>query len=214
MIKVKIAAILFLIVPLNLTSRGQEMKDIFDPDAKVTWLGLDFTGVKLIGDRERFGSLSDTRHLMEAWNDILVKERDKFNAGRAVDKKHVNEAIEVTKEHNANLELLDLFSDNKSDYLHLNPDHINTIVSEYDFKGNNGLGLMFIVESFSKLNGEASAWVTFVDMGSHKVVLTERVHGDPGGAGMRNYWANAIHDMMEKMRSKEFRAWRKRYIGK
>lgn len=213
MVKGKVIIVVLLIL-LCFTGRGQELKDIFDPEAKLTWLGLDFTGVKLIGDRERFGSLSDTRHLIEAWNDILVKERDKYNAGRAVDKRHVNEALEVTKEHNANLELLDLFSNNKGDYLHLNPDLVKTIVSEYDFKGNTGLGLMFIIESFSKLDQEASAWVTFVNMGSNTVLLTERVYGEPGGAGMRNYWANSIHNMMERMRSKEFKAWRKRYIGK
>ena len=195
-------------------AHAQDMKDIFDPEAKVTWLGLDFTGVKFIGDRERYGSLSDTRHLIQAWNDILIKERDKYNAGRAVDKRRVNEALEVTIEHNANLELLDFFSENAGDYLHLNPDLVKTIVSEYDFKGNQGLGLIFIVESFNKPDQEAAAWITFVDMNSKNVLLTERVYGKPGGAGIRNYWANSVHDMMDKMRSKEFKAWRKRYTGK
>lgn len=214
MVRRKLFAVSAMVMLLSVATQAQELKDIFDPESKVTWLGLDFTGAKFIGDRERYGSLSDTRHLIDAWNDILIKESDKYNAGRAVDKKRVNEAIEVTKEHNANLELLDVFSDNKEDYIHLNPDKINTIVSEYDFKGNSGTGLMFIVESFSKFDKEATAWVTFVDMGSHKVLLTERVFGEPGGAGMRNYWANSIHNMMEKMKSKEFKAWRKRYIGK
>jgi hypothetical protein len=193
---------------------AQDMQDIFDRKAAVTWLGLDFTGAKLIGDRERLGSISDVQHLVEAWNDLMLKEQEKFDVALAIDKIKAENALEVTKEHNANLDVSEMFSSELKDHFHLKPDNIVAIVADYDFKGKNGLGVMFNVESFSKLNSEAALWVTFINMGTKEVFFSERVTGEPGGAGLRNYWANAVYNILKSMRKKEFEMWRKKYYRK
>ena len=202
--------ILVLIILVGITSlQAQERSDIFDPKTNITWLGLDFTSSKLIGDRERYGSESDIRHLLEAWNDLMIKESDKFNIAKATDRKTVTNNIEVTKEHNAELDVLSMYSDNGKDYLHLNREGIDEIIAGYDFKELTGLGLIFNIESFSKLNGEASVWITFINLGTKEVLFTERMIGHPGGAGMRNYWANAVGEIIERIIKKEFEMWRK-----
>jgi hypothetical protein len=79
---------------------AQTKSDVFNPDTEITWLGLDFTGAKFIGDRERLGSTSDIRHLLDAINELMVKEADKYNVAAALKRKQVQNAIEVTMEHN------------------------------------------------------------------------------------------------------------------
>jgi hypothetical protein len=76
---------LFLLI--SSTAFGQTKSDVFKEDVPVTWLGLDFTTTKLIGDREKYGSESDVRHLLDAWNGLIINEPEKFDIARSIDKK-------------------------------------------------------------------------------------------------------------------------------
>lgn len=204
----------FILIAVCELSYAQTMQDIFDRKAKVTWVGLDFSQAKFIGDRERLGSTSDVQKLIEAWNDLMIKEKSKFDVAGAIDKPKVEEALEVTKEHNANLDVTEMFSNDVKDYFRFKPDDIIAIVNDYDFKGLSGLGVMFNVESFSKLNEEGSIWVTFINLGTKEVFFSERMTGKPSGFGMRNYWAGAIYNIIKAMEKKEFEMWRKKYYRK
>ncbi len=206
--KINVTTILLMLIG-TMVLNAQSRSDIFDPKTEITWLGNDFTALKLIGDRERLGSESDILRLMEAWNDIMVTEAGKFNIAKATHRKTVVTNIDVTKEHNTELDVHSMYSDDKKDYVHLTREGVAEIISGYDFKGLKGIGLMFNVESFSKLNGEGAAWVTFINMETKEVLLTERVVGHPGGAGMRNYWANAVAEIIDRL-IKEFEVWRKK----
>jgi hypothetical protein len=214
MIKSNIIIIFLFAMVFSGVAYAQQMQDIFDRKAKVTWLGLDFSKAKFIGDRERFGSTSDVQKLLEAWNDLMIKEKSKFDVAAAIDKIKVEEALEVTKEHNANIDVTELFSSDIKDYFRFKPDDIIAIVNDYDFKGMSGLGVMFNVESFSKLNEEGAIWVTFINLSTKEVFFSERVTGKPGGFGMRNFWAGAIYSMLKGMEKKEFEMWRKKYYRK
>ena len=201
-----------LLILISSTAFAQTKSDVFKEDVPVTWLGLDFTSTKLIGDREKFGSESDLRHLLDAWNDLIVKEPDKYDIAKAIDRKKVENVIEVTKEHNAELDVMSMFSDDVKDYIHVKVSDVGGIVSGYDFKGKSGIGLMFVVESFNKLNEEGSIWVTFVNMESKEVLFTERLVNKPGGFGMRNFWAGCVYGVITKMQKKEFEMWRKKHF--
>ncbi len=208
--KVNVTLILLLLIG-SASLCAQERSDVFDLKTNITWLGLDFTSAKLIGDRERLGSESDIRHLLDAWNDLMIKEADKFSIARATDRKTVTNNVDVTKEHNAELDVLSMYSDSEKDYLHLSREGVDEIISGYDFKGLTGIGLMFNVESFNKLNGEGSVWVTFINLETKEIFFSERMIGHPSGSGMRNYWANAIGEIIERMIKKEFEMWRKKF---
>jgi hypothetical protein len=174
-------------------------------------LGLDFSGAKFIGDRERLGSESDIRHLLDALNDLMVKEADKYNVAAAIKKKSVQNAIEVVHEHNAELDVLAMISNDGKDHVHLKASDIEEIIASYDFKGKSGIGLIFNVESFDKLIEEGSFWVTFVNMGSKEVLFTERLTAPPTGFGMRNFWAGSVNGVLAKIKKKEFENWRKKH---
>ena len=191
---------------------AQSVNDVFNKDVPVIWMGLDFTGVIFIGDRDKFGSTSDLRYLMETWNDLMDREKDKYNVAKATRRKKVEFALDVTKDFNTGIDPVGLFSEKSADYFHLNPPDVEEIIRNYDFKNySSGIGLMFVVESFNKLNEQASIYVTFINLSDRSVLFTERLTGNPGGMGLRNYWAGAIRNVMEKMGGKEFERWRKKY---
>ncbi len=54
-------------------------------------------------------------------------------------------------------------------------------------------------------------WVTFFDIASKTVLLTEKMSGKAGGAGFRNYWARAYYNVMDKIQKKEYLKWKKEH---
>ena len=203
--------VLFGILLAASPALSQTKSDVFMKDIPVTWLGLDFTSAKLIGDRERLGSESDVRRLLDAWNDLILAEQDKFDVAKAIGRAKVDNVIDVTKEHNTELDVMGMFSDNERDYLHIKVSDVEEIIAGYDFKDLSGIGLMFNVESFNKINVEGSVWVTFINLGTKEVLFTERLVAPPSGMGMRNYWAGCLYDVISKIRKKEFEMWRKKH---
>jgi hypothetical protein len=202
---------LFALTVTFASASAQTKSDVFNKDTEITWLGLDFSNAKLLGDREKYGSESDVKHLMTAWNELILNEPDKYNVAKAVGRTKVTNAIEVTTERNGEVDAQAIFTDNQKDYLHIQPSDIPGIVSSFDFKGKTGIGLVFIVETFSKPNVEGSMFVTFVNMGTKELLFAERVAGEPKGFGMRNYWAGCVFGVLTKMQKKEFENWRKKY---
>jgi hypothetical protein len=75
------------------------------------------------------------------------------------------------------------------------------MVKKYDFNGKKGVGLMFFVDGMSKAKDEASAWITFVDMKSKKVLLTAHKTGKAGGFGFRNFWAKSFDNILDGVKS-------------
>lgn len=208
----KLKPIVFMLsILLALPVFGQDKADVFNPSTEVTWLGLDFSGAKFIGDRERLGSESDIRHLIDAINQLMITEADKYNVAAAIQRKTVDNEIDITNEHNAELDVLSLISADGKDHIHLNPSQVEEIISSYDFKGKSGIGLMFNVESLNKLVEEGSFWITFVNMGSKEVLFTERLTAPPSGFGMRNFWAGSVNGVLAKIKKKEFENWRKKH---
>ena len=208
----KLKPIVFMLsILLTLPVFSQDKSDVFNPSTDITWLGLDFSGAKFIGDRERLGSESDIRHLIDAINELMITEADKYNVAAAIQRKTVDNEIEVTNEHNAELDVLAMISTDGKDHIHLNRSQVEEIISSYDFKGKSGIGLIFNVESFNKLLEEGSFWITFVNMVSKEVLFTERLTAPPAGFGMRNFWAGSVNGILAKIKKKEFENWRKKH---
>jgi hypothetical protein len=203
--------VLFIFVGINTSVAQASKADIFDASVPITWLGVDFSGAKLIGDREKYGSSSDVKFLIKSWNDLLEREYNKYNVGAALRKSKVDLKMDVTRSHNEELDISEALSNNASDYLHLKEEDIAAIIKDYDFQGLTGLGVMFNVESLNKLEQKAAVWVTFIDLNSKQVLLTERMIERAGGAGLRNYWARSFFDVIDVMRAKQFEAWRKKH---
>ena len=203
--------VFILLIMLTLPGFSQTKSDVFNPSTQITWLGIDFSGAKFIGDRERLGSESDIRHLLDAINELMIKEADKYNVAAALKRKSVENVVEIANEHNAELDILSMISADGKDHIHLKPADVEQIIASYDFKGKSGIGVIFNVESFNKLIEEGSFWITFVNMGTKEVLFTERLTAPPSGFGMRNFWAGSINGVLAKIKKKEFENWKKKH---
>ena len=72
------------------------------------------------------------------------------------------------------------------------------VAEKYDTGDDSGSGLVFIAESYDKPNGKGAYWVTFFDIGSKKIIKTQRFEGKAKGFGLRNYWANSYYQVMKE----------------
>lgn len=190
---------------------AQQTNLVFQEDTPITWLGLDFSQAKFIGDTERFNTDEDVFKLMYALNVLMISEAEKYDIGKAFKKNNVTQKLDVTVEHNKVLDAQSIVSTDLNDVKRLAPDDIQEIIAGYDFDTLKGLGLMFNVEAFSKVHNKASIFVTFIDMENKQVVLTERFTASPKGFGLRNYWAGAVYTMLKSLKSMDYRTMRKKY---
>jgi hypothetical protein len=92
--------------------------------------------------------------------------------------------------------------------LRLAKSDIESIVKGYNFEGKKGIGLMFIMESMNKSAKQGNMYVTFIDMASRKVLFTERMSGEAGGFGFRNYWVRPVSEVIEKIQKSKYKQWR------
>lgn len=187
---------------------AQTKADIFNGSADITWLGIDFTQAKFIGSATQFkdaGEITSTEFrdkYIPSWNQLFINEQKKYDVAKAVKRAEVKYAMDVTEKANNSIKG-NFFSDDPNDYKKLDEQKIANLVKNYDFQGKTGIGLIFFIDGMSKSKDEASGWVTFVDMKSKKVLLTEYKTGKAGGFGFKNYWAKSFHNMLkatEKMK--------------
>lgn len=192
----------------SLSVFAQSKADIFNGSSDITFLGIDFTQTKFIGSATQFkdaGEISSAEFrdkYIPSWNQLFINEQKKYDVAKAVKRAEVKYAMDVTEKAN-NAIKGDFFSNDPNDYKKLDEQKIANLVKNYNFQGNTGIGLIFFIDGMSKSKDEASGWVTFVDMKSKKVLLTEYKTGKAGGFGFKNYWAKSFHNMLkstEKMK--------------
>jgi hypothetical protein len=203
---------LFILFLLCLNVAGviaQSKADIFSGSSEITWLGIDFSQTKFIGKAAQFkdaGEITNSEFrdkYVPGWNQLFIDEKKKYDVAGAVKRSEVKYAVEVTEKANSSFKG-NFFSDDLADFKKLTEQKISDIVKSYDFQGKTGIGFMFFIDGMSKDKDEASGWVTFVDMNSKKVLLTEYKTGKAGGIGFKNYWAKSFLNILkasEKMKA-------------
>jgi len=191
------------------SSYAQTFKDVFSPKSEITWLGLDFTGAKFFGKRESFGTEREIRKLVLALNDLMIDEADKYDIGKAIERRALKNEIQIAIDHNEKLDVNSLF-EGSMELRHMNRDEISKIVASYDFKSLKGIGVMFFVESFSKTEIKGLVWVAFINLESKEVLFADRLSGAPEGFGLRNYWAKVIYKALGELELK-YKNWKKSY---
>ncbi len=194
---------------------AQDVNAIFQKATPITWLGLDFTGAKLIGDPEKFNDDAAVKQLMESINTLMVTEAAKFSISKAFDKTSVENALQIADKQNKKLKPESLRTDSPFDKAPvMTLKDVEAIVKKYDFEGKDGIGLLFNVESFNKTTQMGSYMITFVNMKTKTVLLTERMEAKAVGFGLRNYWAGSVYNVLKEIGRSEYKAWAKKYAKK
>jgi hypothetical protein len=169
----------------------------------MSWFGVDFTKAKMIG-------LDDSPHKIrdeyfKAWNDVTID----MDLAKMFQKNSVAKDPNSITKLNLARETETLTS---TDETELSKETIEGMVKQIIPTGGSkkeGLGLVFIVQSFNKGTGMATVDVTFFDIATRKVIWLKKMTGKASGGPAKTAWAAAIKDIFSQIDKKEFKAWKK-----
>ncbi len=202
----KIFQVLMLALPLvamnNLMAQSRLAKD-----APITYLGVDFTGVRVINEASTTAADVKARHFAGI-NQLLLNEPKKFDWAGALGTSNITNDLSLVTARNEKVDEKTLFSTKLEDEKRLSEADIAKMVSQYNFSGKKGTGLIVFMESMSKTSENGSMWVTFVDMDTKKVLLTERMAGKAQGFGFRNYYSYTIYKVIQDIKKNKIAGWR------
>ena len=189
----------------------RKLLKMFSSDqTNITYLGIDFTNVKIIGHTETEVTDLVDRQFTNI-NQLVLDEPKKYDLAGALNKSSVTPDLSFVKAKNKTIDTAQVTSPDIAQELHLNKNAINDIVKGYKFGGKKGIGFLFIMESMSKKSEKASIYLTFVDMATSKVLYTERVSEKSGGFGLRNYWAKSIYEAIDDIHDSRYKEWQREY---
>jgi hypothetical protein len=189
-------------------SAAQTLKEFFNSsEVPLIYLGVDFTHAKVLNDIA--ANAMDIRdRQFAAINQVIVNEPKKYDFQKAFSKSNVTNDISFVNAKNAKTDAEKIIESASADEVRFTKATIESIVKGYKFTGKKGVGLMFIMESMNKASSQASMYVTFIDLASGKVLLTERMTAKAAGFGFRNYWAKTVYEVLDDIKKTKYKEWK------
>jgi hypothetical protein len=203
-----IYVILVVFVPSFVNAQAISAKAFYNTDSiSATYLGIDFTLAKLINDNASNPTVIVTQQF-NGINFLIVKENKKYDVQKAYQCTNWIVDLKSVDSRNLKADPDSLMSSNDDDLTRLNVSNIEHLVANFDYGSHKGYGILLIVEGLDKTKKVATIWFTLINMDEKKVLTTERVEGKLGsGFGFRNYWASAIKNAIDRVKSKYFKEW-------
>lgn len=214
----KSVTIVFSLFLLPFLSFGQQLEDLFQKsDTKITWLGIDFSHVKLIGDFNQFaewgtqGVESVRNNYFPSWNDLVYKEYKKYDVAGMFRKENMVLNTDFIYALNKKAPLEEMETKSDPDYTE---EDIQKFIQSYDFKEKEGLGILLVAESMNKYKEYAKYHFVVINMTNNKILLHELFTEKPGGFGLRNYWAKTFYNVVKRIKDQSYFEWKKEVTGK
>jgi hypothetical protein len=210
----RISLTLFVLFGANQLFAQNTMSDLFAHKAKLVFLGVDFTQAKYIGRAGFTDPDAIKNQHMVSWNNLIEFEPKKFSLQKIFgqsDDMYLSKVEDMIKLNKS----VDVAGNIISDPYSITEDQVKKSVAKYSLSEKSGIGIVYVAESLfkapddSKEKSEMTAWVTFIDLSSKKVLYTEKVQGKAGGFGFRNFWAGAIYQINKEIESKLYKKWSK-----
>jgi hypothetical protein len=191
---------------------AQTVQDLFNKnELNVTYLGIDFSHVKLIGNFSEFMHAGDKNVLQirdnyfPRWNMVVVNEREKFDLSGMLRKTDIYYDIEMITALNAQTDLEEMESFNTVKFT---DEQIDSMVNRYDLANKEGIGVVFIAECLNKSQELAGYHFVAFNMGTKEVLFHRRLSAQPYGYGLRNYWVNSLYKIVQDIKLFYFEEWR------
>jgi hypothetical protein len=201
--------IILFFTGIGMSANAQTAKDIFTAK-QIVWFGLDYSQVKLLGSIG-FNDVQRVKDFyFDAWNQVILTESKKYDLRYFLRKPDVVNDLSVVKEKNKLPEESNLLTDDPAKKTILTPEKIQSIISSYSPIEKEGIGVVFLIGNLDRINEVTNIYVTFFNIGSKKVLLTEELTGKAGGVGFRNYWLGSIYNVMKEMKSR-YSKWQEQY---
>lgn len=189
---------------------NNDIKDVLtNRSLMVTWLGADFSHV-IIEDMPDCSPQEFATSYVPQINTVVVNEPNKYDFAKFLNKAGFTNSIGAVSKSNAAINPSNMVPKDGQPG-QLNETIIAEIVSGYDLKDKEGVGVVLVYESLSKSKLLATMFLTYVKMPEGKVILTKRVTGKPKGFGLRNYWAYTVYDFLKDYDKTYEKPWKAEY---
>jgi hypothetical protein len=194
-------------IPAN----SQTAQDLFTSDSRITWLGIDFSHVRLIGNFADFCDLGEKSSIQiitsyfPEWNRIVLDEGEKYDIRGMLRRMDIYYDIDMIMDHNyqTNPDSLESYNTRR-----FTGKDIQSFVNHYNLEGREGIGVVFIAESLNKSYKEAHFHFVAINMKTKEVLFHERLRGEPSGFGLRNYWANSVYRIINDIKYYYYFRWK------
>jgi hypothetical protein len=191
----KLSVLLFFAVLGNILF-AQSKHEALNAD-KILWFGLDFSNARFI-DEFGFKSAETLKNkYFKQWNRLLIEEPEKYNISSFFRVPKVESDYGEVYKRNENVDPAKIILDITAMDYTLDENKIKEIIGQYE-TSYDGYGLVFIIDNFNKPKLQAAMWVTYFYIPTKQVVFTKRMVGEPGGFGMRNFWASSLYKVFQK----------------
>ena len=181
------------LVIIPVTAGSLKAADVFAPEKNTFyWLGVDYSHVKLQVEIEPEAVKTQ---FFNVWNDLFVKEADKYNIKEMLKLNQIQNDTRVIKSVN----LKAVTSEMKASIAPgFTINEITSFVNSYPSFDLNGIGILFIAEFLNRQKNEGFYHVVAINLANNEVLLAERFRGEVAGAGFRNNWANSVFNVIEQ----------------
>jgi hypothetical protein len=182
----KYIVVFLLFAALGLQAQNRER---IEAAPSFTWYGLDFTQARMVGSDADFSDRAKiVSSFFDQWNQLILNEPEKYNLEATFNKRITND-IATASQRNAGVDYLKLLADKPNT---VSREEISNVVKNY--KGDEGIGLLFVIENFDKPAVKVRFWVVLFDVKTHEVLMAKQTENKLGGGiGFRNYWASGIY---------------------
>jgi hypothetical protein len=195
--------------------QAQTIQDFFaDKAGTVTWLGIDYSHVKLAGEFTQFkdaGPISPEEirdKYFPAWNTLMIQEASKYDFKGMFMLSALPSDLGLVTAVNAAADPGMMKDGNLNKFT---CQDISGFIKNYALDGKEGLGIVLIADILNKTAESAGYFVTVFNMKSKEVLLCEYVTEKAGGIGIRNYWAGSLYNMVKDGKKSLYWAWKSKY---
>lgn len=199
---------LFLLCSASISGYAQSLKEFFaNPSTPLTYLGVDFSLTKIQGET---ATPTEIKEKFEPINTVIITEAKKYDVtGSFKRTAPVINYPDAVNKVNDNANVAGMKTDNVSDLGSLTAEEVAKHVKTYNLSGKSGIGLVFVMEGMSKTNKEASMYAVLLDLGTKKVLNSEKITGKAQGFGFRNYWAYTVYKVLHTISTDKYKDWAK-----
>lgn len=175
-----------------------DLKDVYN-NSRVAWLGLDFSMAKMVGpdgfrDPDRIVNV-----YLNAWNDMFVTEKNKYDVDRAVRLNFTSLCPNFFMESNLALDPRKLVGYDARTTI--TDKELQKAVNGYDLaRIEEQTAIAIVVEELNSLTKNGIGYLIIIDTASKTIVYKHRLTGKPGGISFRNYWAGTYDNWVKAIR--------------
>lgn len=184
-------------------------KDLF-PDflshKEITWAGVDFSKGKYT--RASFNvSQEIMQRYFNDWNLLVISDQKKYDVRMSFRKPVMQYDLSWVSKRNKTVKVNNAVADFITIKDVVSEDEIVNYIQESSLPELTDYVLLFVVESFDDKTKTGQVWVVVKNIPHNKVVLCEKFIKEPGGFGLRNYWARVIYNVFFDVQKMAFLRW-------